>query len=275
MRRDDHIVELQQRVVSRSRLDFKHIEPGAGNASLHQGLVEGGFIDDRTARSINQVGRGLHQRQQAGIHQPLGLRIERAVDGQKISLFEQLVKADQLHPKRAHQRRVGLRIVGDGAHLQRLRQPKHFSTDIAGPQGAEHTVCQAGANMVRFLQPAPAAGELVFEPDLLRQHQHKGQGRGGHRPAHAIRGDGQQQAGPAAGGHVNRVVAHAKTGNQLEPVRPRRQAVWPEPGGHGTNRVIALGVRKRDLAAILHVFPGDAGLLEQLQDLGAKNRLAI
>ena len=57
----DDVVELEDRLVGRARLDLEHVEPGAGDRAVGESAVERALVDHRPARGVDDVGRGLHQ----------------------------------------------------------------------------------------------------------------------------------------------------------------------------------------------------------------------
>jgi hypothetical protein len=61
VRRDDDVIERQQRIVGRRGLDLEDVEPGAGDAAGRERRDQRLLLDDRPARGVDQVGRRLHQ----------------------------------------------------------------------------------------------------------------------------------------------------------------------------------------------------------------------
>src|SRR5689334_13414104 len=56
MRGHNDVVEPQQRVIGRRRLELEDIEAGAGNALVLQHRGQGLLVDDRSARRIDEKG---------------------------------------------------------------------------------------------------------------------------------------------------------------------------------------------------------------------------
>ena len=124
--------------------------------------------------------------------------------------------------------------------------------------------------MVHLLAPAAIAGEAVLDQHLLRQHQDEGQRGGGNRSPHAVRGDRQPDTGSGAGRHVEAVVPDTDARQQPQTLAWRTQAARQHPGVHGADGVITLGLRRADVQrGLLHVFPFDGRVVQQLQHLGA------
>src|SRR5579864_4394946 len=55
MGRDHDIVHAPERMIERQRLDVEHVEAGAGNATLIKGRDQRLFLDDRTARGVDEI----------------------------------------------------------------------------------------------------------------------------------------------------------------------------------------------------------------------------
>src|SRR5919197_1465795 len=66
VRREDHVVEREQRMAFRQRLDVEHVEGGARDAACAQRLDEGALVDDGPARRVDEEGARLHEGEVAG-----------------------------------------------------------------------------------------------------------------------------------------------------------------------------------------------------------------
>src|SRR6266536_1659518 len=91
MRREDDVRQLVEARVAR-RLDLAHIQRGAGDLVRDQHLVQGVFVHDGATRSVNEVGRWLHQTEQARIDHVRGLGGGREVECHEIAFGEQLLE---------------------------------------------------------------------------------------------------------------------------------------------------------------------------------------
>ncbi|CAH0223726.1 hypothetical protein SRABI106_02021 [Rahnella aquatilis] len=72
-------------MICRQRLDIKHIQSGTGNHTLLQRTEQGGLIDNRGARGINQQGGGLHLRQFLRTQQAARAFAEHQMNGHHIA----------------------------------------------------------------------------------------------------------------------------------------------------------------------------------------------
>ena len=66
VRREQDVVEFEQRVVVRYRLGCEDVQAGSGDFSLPQSFDQRGLVDHGTPCRINQKGCRLHQSQVAG-----------------------------------------------------------------------------------------------------------------------------------------------------------------------------------------------------------------
>ena len=84
MRCEDQVLQLfscsNDWMIRRWRLLGDHIERRAGDPLSAQRVDERGFIDERAARSVDQKGRRLHQRQSVRIDEISRLGCKRAME---------------------------------------------------------------------------------------------------------------------------------------------------------------------------------------------------
>src|SRR5688572_5809335 len=137
VRRQDHVVELQDRIVRRRRLLLEHVEPGARDAPLGEHPGQRLLIDDRPARGIDEIGGRLHQRQALGIDEMPGLWRQRTIDAQHIGTLEQILQPDQLDPELLRHLLVGERVVRDEFHVERSGEAEQLRPDIADADRAQ------------------------------------------------------------------------------------------------------------------------------------------
>ena len=71
---------------------------------------------------------------------------------------------------------IGIGIVGDEAHVERLGHAEHLGADIADAERAERAADQADAHVVDALGEAGGglAGQPVLDQQLAGQRQHQG-----------------------------------------------------------------------------------------------------
>ena len=111
VRRDDDGVELEQRRLGR-RLGVEHVERGAGDDALADGVGERGLVDDAAAGDVDHAQRRLGLEQQVAPDQALRLGRLRQVDGEEVGLGDDLVERQQLDAElagRARPTRTGRR----------------------------------------------------------------------------------------------------------------------------------------------------------------------
>ena len=70
MRRRDHGVEIQQRMVGGRRFLDKHVERGAGDLAGFDRVDQRGLIDDAAARAVDDSHALLHLRERRGADEP-------------------------------------------------------------------------------------------------------------------------------------------------------------------------------------------------------------
>ena len=155
MRRDDDLVVLEQRALSR-RLLTEDVQSGAGDAALVESAHQRPFVEQLAAggvddpRALLDLGERLFAQQVAA-----GGR-QGDVQRDEVRLLEQLVLGDQLHsqPLRPLRRDVG--IVGDDAHFQSARAPRHLRAHLAQADQPQRLAAQLRAEKLLSL-PAPSA----------------------------------------------------------------------------------------------------------------------
>jgi hypothetical protein len=276
VRRDNDVIELEQRVVGLHRFLLEDIQAGAGDLSRGQCSVQRCLVHDRTARRVDQVGTAFHEPDQARADQAARLLAQRAVDAQEVRFAEQGVHIDQPHAECIRHHRVRNRVVRDELHVEWFREAKQFGADVADTDGPQRAPGQAGADVVHLLAPSAGAREPVLDEHLLRQHQHEGQRRSGDRTPHAIWRNREQHAGPGAGRDVDAVVTDAETRDQLQPPVRARQRVRRDTHGHGAQGVVPRRLLRSDIdGRLLHVLPLDQGVVQHAQHLGAEDRHTI
>ena len=277
MRRDDDVVERQDRVVPGRRLDLEDVEPSARDAPGGERLVERALLDDRAPRGVDDVRRGLHQRDLARPDQAARRRAQRAIDRDEVGAAHHLVEAaHELHVQPAQLLGPDHGVVGDVLHLEGHREAEDLGADVAHADQAERPARQAHAHVAGLLRPASLAREPVLQEQLLREAQHEGDDVGRHRASHAVGRDRQHHAPGGAGRHVDRVVADAESRDE-----PQALVGAPEAGGdhaleHGAERVVARRELGRDLRHwLLQVRPLDPRVVEDRQDRRIVDRPAI
>ena len=79
-----------------------------------------GTVDDWSARSIDEKGGLLHQREAVSIHEVAGLGRQRTVHGNDVGVGEDVVETNEFGSERGSHVGIGKWIVGDESHVERL-----------------------------------------------------------------------------------------------------------------------------------------------------------
>jgi hypothetical protein len=121
------IVQGEQFMIERWWLNHPDIDPGPGNLPVLQRFHQGVFIDDTTARCVDEERTGLHQRQFPPPDHVPGFRIQRTVDGEKIRLRQELGQRDGRCPAGLDVGSTKVGVTSQHPHLQA------FATDACHP----------------------------------------------------------------------------------------------------------------------------------------------
>ena len=266
MWRDDQIVQLEQRVVRRSRLLLEYVDRRSGDLAVRQRPVQGFLVDDRPARRVDEEGGRLHQRELARADQLPRLLVERAVHAHEVGFAQQRVQVHQLHAQRRHRFLRDIGIAGQVTHGEGHGEAEQFGADVAYADRTQHATGKTGAEMVHALVPAPLAHQAVLYHHTMREHEHESERGARHRAAHAIRRDGEQHAVVGEGRDVDRVVAHAEARDQLEPPVRSRHSLPRDLGQHHGQGVVLRCRFRRQLGFELgQKLPLDARVIQELE----------
>ncbi len=151
VRRQDHIVQLEQRIVERQRLDLEDIEAGAGDPPLAQRGRQRRLVDQLAPADVDEVRRRLHQRQLRRADQAAGRVGQPAVQADEVRLGAAPPRARSARtPSVARDGRVGVRRIGDDPHLERRDQPHQLAAAV--PQADDARASGPGSR-----RPSPTA----------------------------------------------------------------------------------------------------------------------
>ena len=115
VRRDDAVVETQQRIVGVDRLDLGDVERRPRQPPALEGRGERAAVDDRAARGVDQDRGRFHQRQRASVDEVTRLGGRRAVDGHVVGLRQQLLERHQAHAVEIGARLRDIGVAGEDA----------------------------------------------------------------------------------------------------------------------------------------------------------------
>ena len=186
MRRDDQIVQRQQRVIESDGFRRSYIQRRAGNLPVAQGAIERRRVNHRAARHIDENGRGLHHGQFGGADQMVGCRRQRHAQYHKVGLRQQFRErgvADAIPG-------FGFRFPGAGmvedVQIKPAPAPGDFQADLPQADDAQggfvDILPQPVGGVKLYLPSAGAYPALTFRSAPGRaQQQRKGQVGGGFR----------------------------------------------------------------------------------------------
>ena len=206
-------------MVGRQRLHVVHVQRSPGDPVCREGVQQGGFVNYRAARGVDQVRRRLHQPELSGRHPAAAQVGERDVDGQDIGAREQPFPRDVGSPVCRGTLGVEGRSPGDHVHVEGPAVPGDQRAEPAHAQDAE---CLAAETFAVPRLPPPFAHLPVFPGNVPGQGQDQGPGElGGGVSARGqapCRAD--QDAEPLGGVHVDIRLARPRAGDQLQARQP-------------------------------------------------------
>lgn len=169
MRRDDHIVPVQQKRLDLT-FDGMHIQRRARDQTLVKSIGQRLRINHRAARCVDQRRAAFHRAQGLSINHVLCKRRQRHMQADNIGSAQQLIKANEGDAILPGKGMIRGDIVGDDAHIERQRAPRHLFADASQADDAQCFFCQLHANL-----PAPdaALNPFVRGDNLAMQRQHQ------------------------------------------------------------------------------------------------------
>ncbi len=153
MRRDDDVVEIQQR-GSGGRLADEHVEAGAGDALRLERRVERVLVDDPAAAGVDDAQGRLRERELLGADEARGVRRLGDVDGDEVGDAHQLVEREELHAEllRASRRDVG--VVRDERGAEAREALRDERADAAEADDADGLLVELHSREGRALPEA-------------------------------------------------------------------------------------------------------------------------
>src|SRR5205814_6080506 len=98
----DHVREAEQSMAWVNRLSSEHVETRTSKPPFKQRLVKSVFINERSARHVDQAGRRLHQSEPAGVHDVPSLSIEMQMERHVVAITNHSIQifglAGELEP---------------------------------------------------------------------------------------------------------------------------------------------------------------------------------
>src|SRR5208283_1351200 len=173
VRRYDHVIELEQRMVGGRWLLDEHVQSRARDLAGFQRLDERGFIDDTAAGAVDDSHALLHLRECRCVYETPRVVGQGRVDGDEIGARKKLIEADQLnaHAPGGFSRQD--RIIANHFHLEPKRAVGDDPADVTEADYAERFVAYLGAGEFAAL-PFAGSQRGVGGWNMPRQRQHHG-----------------------------------------------------------------------------------------------------
>ncbi|OPZ06853.1 MAG: hypothetical protein BWZ10_02934 [candidate division BRC1 bacterium ADurb.BinA364] len=225
MRREDDVVERQQRVVGRGRLLFENIECRAAEMARAQRRDQGRLVDHRAAGGVDQQRPGARRRQPLGVEEAARRFVLRQMDADRVGLgqcLERVLRIERDSPlaRSAFRRDPGAArrfVHRPGAHRRNAHaQPEMSDARDSPADGAESEDGQRLAFQFdarpRSLESA-LAHKRVLAGDMPRQGAKEPDGMLGHARIEHAGSVGDHDAASPSLGLVHSIVADAETGD--------------------------------------------------------------
>ena len=145
--------QVEQRRLG-GRLAGEHVERGAADAAVADGVGQGRLVDDAAARHVDDAHARLGLGEAVGVDQADRLGRLDDVEGDEVGGGGQLVEVDQLDVELAGPLGGHERVVGDDPHAERAGPLRDELADAAEADDAEGLVGQLDALPLRALPPA-------------------------------------------------------------------------------------------------------------------------
>src|ERR1700761_6105278 len=143
MRREDDIVELEQRVVGRRRLLVEYVEAGAEQIARTQRGRHRLLVDDGSTRGIYDDRRLLHQREFLGANQVASRVVQRDMQRENVGMAQYFGQKAEAYAERVFLLFLQSRnIIVVDRHAEGLRQARDLLSDRAEPHDAQDLAAQ-------------------------------------------------------------------------------------------------------------------------------------
>ena len=227
MRRDQHVLQLPQRVAVRQRLRIRDVERGAPDRARAQRLDERVRVDHRAARDVDQPRVLAHRLQLAGADEVARAAGGRGGDHDVRRLAPHLADVGRSRSEReAPWTGPAAPRHGDRFGPERLQHRDQRAADAARAHDQHRRVLERVHAVAPLAVPRARAGEPV---EVLGGREQQRQ---------RVLGDGQAE-GAGGGGEVPPAVDHGRTRSTAR--RPPRAAApsAPSRAGREARRVAA------------------------------------
>ena len=195
MRRENHVVERHQRVISRQGLLVEHVQRSAADPAVHESFGDRGLVHHRPARDVHQHCIPAHARDPRLAREALGFGGKRAGEDDEVALGEQPVDT---HARHIFREIVHVALETGGFHAEPVAADSGddfadgaYAHDTDGLAGEFHAIVRDHARGV----PAPGPHQRVHAVGRAREHQHRRDHVFGHglriRAGHVGHGDAE------------------------------------------------------------------------------------
>ena len=152
MRRDDDVVELEQR--ARVRLGREDVERRARDLAAPQRLEQRVLVDELAAGGVDEPHAVAHPCERVRVDRPARLVRQRQVEREELrGAVDLLRRLDALDPELAEPLRAHVRVVRDDAHAEAERAARDLLPDAPEAEHAERLPGELDA-AVRLPLPA-------------------------------------------------------------------------------------------------------------------------
>ena len=220
MRRRDHVVALQQRVVLRRRLLPPDVEAGAGQLSSLQCRQQVIFLVDAAAGGVHEVGGRLHHRKGAGVDHAERLRRARAVHSDEVAGRKHRF---EIHPAPGAFFRRYERVVGDNLHAECLGDLRRARADLTYADHAQRLTQDIVTRHRAAVEHIGLAHAAVGLGDFLRQAEDQAESMLRH--CFLVRAGlvDDSHACLCRGIHIDHVIARAGGGHRQQVRHPLQE----------------------------------------------------
>ena len=209
-------VARQQGVALAWRFHAQHVGGGTAQVAAAQRLGQGLFVDQATAGGVDHEGAGFELGQFAGSDKVSRVFVERAVQGQRIDLWQQLVKRQAVWTGRASGN-----LPQQDAHAEGFGQPPDGAAQFTVAQQSQGLALQLDDRVVqqaelRSLLPATCTDRFLVVGQSCRQVQQQHDRVLGHRRRAVALAIAHGDAMAAGGHQIDIVGAGGADQDQLQ-----------------------------------------------------------
>ena len=215
VRRDDHLLEPDQRVVGGRRLALEHVERRARHARRADRRGERPLVHDAATGAVDDPDAGLDAGELVLAEQVARVSRERGVDRDEVRPREELVELDGLDAVALGRLTREVGVEGDDVHAKAEGPARDLGPDAPEPEHAQHLAEELDP-LEPALLPAAALQRGVGRGDTPRERQEERHRVLGDRGGVATRRVHDDDPALGGGVHVDRVHARAGAADDFE-----------------------------------------------------------